>query len=306
MTFVADGAIDYDGGPHAPIFSENVMLSYRHGYHAGNHADVIKHLVLLALLQQLRQKEKPFVVIDTHAGNGLYPLDSPQARKTREAESGALPLWQHHQKYKAFKTPLLNDYLALIKGFNPDASAAKPSIYPGSPAIAQTQLREQDRLTVMELHTSEIDELKSNFHFDKRVTVHHRDGFEGAVALSPPTPRRGLVLIDPAYEDKADYQRVAKTVKEVHRRWATGMIAVWYPMLGRARDHSPALIQNLKSLPNVRVMELVMGPQTEEFGMHGSGMILINTPWQFGNMIDAAMQEAASILSASYRVTVQS
>jgi 23S rRNA (adenine2030-N6)-methyltransferase len=281
------------------------MLSYRHGYHAGNHADVIKHLVLLALLQQLKLKEKPFVVIDSHGGNGLYQLDSPQARKTREAESGALPLWQHYRKYSAFKTALLNDYLALITGFNPDASATKPSVYPGSPAIAQTQLREQDRLTVMELHSSEIEELRTNFHFDKRVSVHHRDGFEGAVALSPPVPRRGLVLIDPAYEDKSDYQRVAKTVKEIHRRWATGMIAVWYPMLGRARDHSPTLIQQLKSLPDARVMELVMGPQTEEFGMHGSGMILINTPWQFGKTIDSAMQEAAACLSATYRVSGQ-
>jgi 23S rRNA (adenine2030-N6)-methyltransferase len=284
------------------------MLSYLHGYHAGNHADVIKHLVLLALLQQLRQKEKPFVVIDTHGGNGLYALDSPQARKTREAESGALPLWQHYKKYSAFKSPLLNDYLALISGFNPDASAAKPSIYPGSPAIAQSQLREHDRLTVMELHNSEVDQLRTNFHFDKRITIHHRDGFEGAVALSPPAPpmpRRGLVLIDPSYEVKTDYQRVAKTVKEIHRRWATSMIAVWYPMLGRTRDHSSSLIQTLKSLPDVRVMELVMGPQTEEFGMHGSGMLLINTPWQFGKMIDPAMQEAAACMSASYRVTVQ-
>jgi 23S rRNA (adenine2030-N6)-methyltransferase len=154
----------------------------------------------------------------------------------------------------------------------------------------------------MELHSSEIEALRSNFHFDSRIGIHHRDGFEGAIALTPPTPRRGLVLIDPAYEDKSDYQRVAKTVKEVHRRWATGMIAVWYPMLGRSRDHSPALIQQLKSLPDVRVMELTVGNQTEEFGMHGSGMILVNTPWQFGKLVDAAMNEVASCLKAGYRV----
>ncbi|MDO9476319.1 MAG: 23S rRNA (adenine(2030)-N(6))-methyltransferase RlmJ [Pseudohongiella sp.] len=277
------------------------MLSYRHAYHAGNHADVLKHLVLLALLQQLRQKEKPFVVIDSHAGNGFYTLDSPQARKTREAESGALPLWQQHHK-QAFSQALLRDYMSLIAEFNPEADAKTLAVYPGSPAIVQSQLREQDRLAVMELHTTEIDALRSNFHFDNRIAIHHRDGFEGAVALTPPTPKRGLLLIDPAYEDKTDYQRVAKTVKEVHRRWATGMIAVWYPMLGRTRDHSPALIQQLKSLPDVRVMELTVGNQTEEFGMHGSGMILVNTPWQFGKLIDAAMNEAASCLKASYRV----
>jgi len=277
------------------------MLSYRHAYHAGNHADVLKHLVLLALLLQLRSKEKPFVVIDSHAGNGFYTLDSAQARKTREAESGALPLWQQH-KQQPFGQPLLRDYMDLIAGFNPLSDARQLAVYPGSPAIIQSQLREQDRLAVMELHSSEIEALRSNFHFDSRIGIHHRDGFEGAIALTPPTPRRGLVLIDPAYEDKSDYQRVAKTVKEVHRRWATGMIAVWYPMLGRSRDHSPTLIQQLKSLPDVRVMELTVGNQSEEFGMHGSGMILVNTPWQFGKLVDVAMNEVASCLKAGYRV----
>lgn len=286
------------------------MLSYRHGFHAGNHADVIKHLVLLALLQQLRQKDKPFVVLDTHAGNGVYELDSAQARKTREAESGILPLWQHYQNAGAFKSALLNDYLAVFAAFNDAGGDAeprsRPALYPGSPSIVQTQLRAQDRLSVMELHSSEIDELRRNFHADDRVFIHHRDGFEGAVALSPPAPplpRRGLVLIDPAYEDKSDYQRVAKTVKEIHRRWATAIIALWYPMLGRSRDHSPALIQQLASLPDVRVMELVMTPQTAEFGMYGSGMLLVNTPWQFDKVIDPALQEAATCVGGSYRIS---
>lgn len=280
------------------------MLSYRHAYHAGNHADILKHLVLLALLQQLKQKDKPFVVMDTHAGSGLYAMDSAQARKTREAESGILPLWQRHQQ-QPFQSALLNDYLALVAHFNATESTTALASYPGSPALIQAQLRAQDTLTVMELHNNEVDILRANFRGDRRVSIHHRDGFEGGVALSPPDPRRGLVLIDPAYEDKSDYQQVAKTVQEIHRRWATGLIAVWYPMLGRTRDHSPALIQKMKALPNVRVMELTVGPQTEEYGMHGSGMALINTPWQFGQLIDPALREAAACLSADYRVTFE-
>ena len=284
------------------------MLSYRHGFHAGNHADVLKHLVLLALLQQMRVKEKPFVVMDSHAGNGIYRLDSVQARKTREAESGILPLWQQFRSH-GVKSPLLLDYLNTVAGADASNAGETLAVYPGSPTLSLSQLREQDRMILMELHTSEIEELRQNFHYDRRVAVHHRDGFEGAVALSPPTPRRGLMLIDPAYEDKEDYDRVIKTVREAHRRWATGVIAVWFPMLGRARDHSPSLIKALSGLPGVRVMTLAAAHQTEEFGMYGSGMLLVNTPWQFNALVDPAMNEAVSCLAGScpaaeYRVIV--
>lgn len=285
------------------------MLSYRHGFHAGNHADVLKHLVLLALLQQMRVKDKPFVVMDSHAGNGLYRLDSAQARKTREAESGVLPLWSLYRQQQV-ANPLLREYLGLVANSAPENAGAELLLYPGSPMLALSQLREQDRLVLMELHNTEITELRQNFHFDKRVAIHHRDGFEGAVALSPPEPRRGVLLIDPAYEDKSDYNRVIKTVREVHRRWATGVIAVWFPMLGRQRDHSQSLVSSLGALPGVRVMTLATARQTEEFGMHGSGMLLVNTPWQLGAHVDPALQEvqaclAASCPEAAYRVIVE-
>jgi 23S rRNA (adenine2030-N6)-methyltransferase len=284
------------------------MLSYRHGYHAGNHADVLKHLVLLALLQKMRAKDKPFIVIDSHAGNGVYRLDSVQARKTREVESGILPLWQQFRRH-GVKNPLLQSYLNTVANLDADNAGETLAVYPGSPTFSQSQLREQDRMILMELHSSEIEELRQNFHYDRRIAIHHRDGFEGAVALSPPTPRRGLMLIDPAYEDKEDYDRVIKTVREVHRRWATGVIAVWFPMLGRARDHSPMLIKALSRLPGARVMTLAVSHQTEEFGMHGSGMLLVNTPWQFGAVVDPAMNEVVSCLAGScpaaeYRVIV--
>ena len=256
------------------------MLSYRHGYHAGNHADVIKHLVLLGLLEHMHQKDKPFVGIDTHSGNGFYRLDSAQAKKTREAASGIIPLWRAWQSGKV-ENALIKRYLELVAGFNPPDVGSVPDCYPGSPAIIHSLLRDQDRLQLMELHTSEIDLLRHNFGRDRRGRIHHRDGFEGAVAVSPPTPRRGLMLIDPAYEDKNDYQRAIKTVLAVHERWQTGIIALWYPMLGKSRDHSRRLTEQLSRKLESCVIELVVAPQSDEFGMFGSGMVVVNPPWQF-------------------------
>jgi len=260
------------------------MLSYRHAFHAGNHADVLKHLVLLALLQQLRSKDKPFACMDTHSGNGFYEMDSAEARKTGEAGQGILRLWPRADSL-SFQDGLLRDYFQLLRQHN----STELNLYPGSPAIMQSQLRDQDRLTLMELHTTEIEQLRQNFRRDGRISIHHRDGFEGAVALSPPTPRRGLMLIDPAYEDKSDYQRAVKTVQAVHQRWSTGIIALWYPKLGRSRDQSDWLKHKLRAIAGQAVIELDVAPQAEEFGMHGSGMLIVNPPWQFAERVEAAL-----------------
>lgn len=260
------------------------MLSYRHAFHAGNHADILKHLALLALVQQLRSKDKPFACLDTHSGNGYYEMDGAEARKTGEAALGIMRLWPLADSL-SFQDTLLRDYFAVLGQHN----SAGLNVYPGSPAIIQSQLRDQDRLTLMELHTTEIELLRQNFRRDQRISIHHRDGFEGAVALSPPTPRRGLMLIDPAYEDKSDYQRVVKTVQAVHQRWSTGIIAVWYPLLGRSRDQSDWLKHKLRAIADQVVIELIVAPQSEEFGMHGSGMLIINPPWQFAERLEAAL-----------------
>jgi 23S rRNA (adenine2030-N6)-methyltransferase len=260
------------------------MLSYRHAFHAGNHADVMKHLVLLALLQQLRSKDKPFACLDTHSGNGFYEMGGAEARKTGEAGQGIMRLWPLAESL-SFQNTLLRDYFALLRHYNPGGLQT----YPGSPAIMQSQLRDHDRLTLMELHTTEIELLRQNFRRDERISIHHRDGFEGAVALSPPSPRRGLMLIDPAYEDKSDYQRAVKTVQAVHQRWSTGIIALWYPLLGRSRDQSDWLKQKLRAIDDQVVIELSVSPQSEEFGMHGSGMLIVNPPWQFAERVEAAL-----------------
>jgi 23S rRNA (adenine2030-N6)-methyltransferase len=272
------------------------MLSYRHAYHAGNHADVLKHIVLLALLEHLRQKEKPFIAIDTHSGNGYYRLDSHEAKKTHEAASGIIPLWQARQRGD-IRNELLGRYLDIVAGFNPAEPAPIPDCYPGSPAFMQTMLREHDRAHLMELHTTEIDYLRDNFGRDRRISIHHRDGFEGAVALCPPTPRRGLLLMDPAYEDKADYQQAVKAIAGAYKRWQTGIFVLWYPRLGRSRDHSDWLKKQLTGQYPSAVFELDVERQTEEFGMYGSGMLIINPPWQFETTLTPVLAELHAMLA---------
>lgn len=270
------------------------MLSYRHAYHAGNHADVLKHLTLLATLQQLRNKDKPFVAIDTHSGNGFYNLSSEPARKTGEAAQGFLRLWQTRSKLQG--TDLVSDYLDLVAGLNPVDTGSAIGHYPGSPAIVQSQLRDDDHAILMELHSTEIEHLRENFKREPRISIHHRDGFEGAVALTPPTPRRGLLLMDPAYENKADYQQAIKAVLAVHRRWPTGIIALWYPMLGQARDLSALVKHKLGVVADSVSIELSVAPQSDEFGMHGSGMYIINPPWQLAERVNAALNQIRPLL----------
>lgn len=274
------------------------MLSYRHGYHAGNHADVLKHIVLLALLEQLRQKDKPFVCIDTHSGNGFYRLDSHEAKKTKEAASGIIPLWQARQRGE-IRTELLVRYLDLVAAVNPVDQGPIPDCYPGSPALIQAMLREQDRAQLMELHTTEIDYLRDNIGRDRRIGIHHRDGFEGAVAVCPPTPRRGLLLMDPAYEDKSDYERAVKALTGAYKRWQTGIFVLWYPKLGRNRDHSDWLKKQLAAQMPVSVLELDVQRQTEEFGMYGSGMLVVNAPWQFETTLAPVLSELRGMLAQS-------
>ncbi|MDT8427417.1 MAG: 23S rRNA (adenine(2030)-N(6))-methyltransferase RlmJ [Pseudomonadales bacterium] len=275
------------------------MLSYRHGFHAGNHADILKHLTLLALLDRLLDKQKPFSVIDTHAGRGIYDLGSDEARKTGEAEAGVGRLWQSQST-----DPLLSQYLQLLSDFNPGSQLRR---YPGSPAVIQSLLRADDRLSLIELHAREVALLRQNFHTDSRLAIHERDGFEGVLALCPPTPRRGLVLMDPPYEVKTDYRQVLSVCEKLHRKWSTGIIAVWYPLLGRARDQGGWLCERFaqKKFPALNRLELTVGPQAEDLGMHGSGMLIINTPWQLPERMEAALQQLPTWLGDATKVRVE-
>ncbi len=269
------------------------MLSYRHSYHAGNHADVLKHLVLVALLRHFLRKDKPFTYIDSHAGAGLYRLDSSQALKTGEFSSGIARLWQNPPA-----DGLAADYLDQIRRHNPTGELA---VYPGSPAIALGLLRPVDRACLIELHSREIEVLRHHCDADPRVAIHHRDACEGLRALTPPTPRRGLALIDPAYEVDGDYDDVERTLHELHRKWAVGTLALWYPLLAPGRDRSERLRQGLArgNIGNLLCVELaVRAPQTD-YGMHGSGVLLVNPPWQLDEQLRAALEALAPLLCDS-------
>lgn len=275
------------------------MLSYRHSFHAGNHADVLKHLVLLGLLHKLREKDKPFSYLDSHSGAGMYDLLSHNALMNAEHESGISRLWE-----KDLKHPLVKDYLACIASFNKDE---RLRFYPGSPAFAQWAARPQDRLQLLDLQTEELEHLHYYLGRDERVSIHQRDAFEGLLALTPPEPRRGLALIDPSFEEKDDYQRVVGVARKLLRRWPVGIVAIWYPILGLARDRSPWLKSALhrEKLPAVTSFELRVAEQAEEFGMHGSGLLLINTPWQFAHLMQEVFEEVLPLLGQSASFSVE-
>ena len=266
------------------------MLSYRHAFHAGNHADVLKHFVEVQLLRYLTQKDKPFWYIDTHAGAGCYALDSGYATQNAEYESGIARLWLRDD----LPAPLA-EYVALVKRLNPDGQLR---LYPGSPLVALELLRDQDRLRLFELHPSDSEILRENFAgHDGQVLIQAADGFGALKALLPPPPRRALVLIDPPYEDKQDYRRVTAALCEGLQRFANGIYAVWYPQLQRAEARQ--LPEQLKQLPVKSWLHVALNVQTpseEGFGMHGSGMFIVNPPWTLHGMLQEAMPYLVRIL----------
>ncbi len=266
------------------------MLSYRHAFHAGNHADVLKHLVLIALVRYLAQKDKPFWVIDTHAGAGAYALDSAHASKLGEYKQGIARLWDRRDL-----PPLVAEYVAQVRRMNPDGRLLH---YPGSPFFALWNLRDHDRLRLFELHSRDTLRLAENFQsVSRQVMVSPTDGFAGLKALLPPPPRRALVLIDPSYEEKQDYERVIQALKDALNRFPGGTYALWYPQLTRLEAHE--LPQRLKRLPvkswlhaALRVRE----PAKDGFGMHGSGMFILNPPWTLHDTLADVMPFLSKVL----------
>ena len=259
------------------------MLSYRHAFHAGNHADVLKHFILIQLLRYLNQKDTAYMYIDTHAGAGAYALDSGYAAKSSEFETGIARLWERTDLRGA-----VAEYVGLVKKMNPDG---KLRYYPGSPYCANEILREQDRLRLFELHPSDNKILTGNFRKleaagqqpagrGKRVIIQREDGFASLKALLPPPSRRGLVLIDPPYEVKDDYRRVKDTLSDALKRFSTGTYAVWYPLLQRMESRQ--LPEKLKRLPAkswLNVTLTISAPTPDGFGLHSSGMFIVHPPW---------------------------
>jgi 23S rRNA (adenine2030-N6)-methyltransferase len=249
------------------------MLSYQHGYHAGNPADVHKHGLLAFMLAYMTGKDKPLTYIETHAGRGLYDLDDATARKTGEAQQGIVRLSHFFDAG--------HPYAKVLHGTRARHGA---NAYPGSPQIAATILRPGDRLHLAELHPQEFEAL--DFAMSASGTrCYRQDGFELAQSMCPPTPRRGLILIDPSYEIKTDYSDIPRRIALLHRAWNVGVICLWYPIL-KSRSHLAMLDALQKAHPTALRHEVAFPPPRSGHGMTGSGLFVINPP--FGTDVEAA------------------
>ena len=301
------------------------MLSYQHIFHAGNHADILKHCVLLQVLNSLNKKEKPYTFFDTHAASGLYDLTDGRSLKTGEAGRGILSLTGEGiaagDSDKPLP-PLLQSYLDFVKPYIAD------SRYPGSPEIERCFMREQDTLILSELHPQEIENLRENMKRPREKTpsvqIHKRNGWEMLTALTPPATKRGAVLIDPSYEETDDYAQAADTITAVHKKWSNGIIMLWYPLLahregeiesmldriteGARAQNSNIEIANLQlevfdknehkevSLEDFRASEGKNPPR-----LYGSGMLVLNSPWKLEEETTAVIEYVKKRLSGQAR-----
>ena len=266
------------------------MLSYRHAFHAGNHADVLKHFVLHQVLNYFKQKPKPFWYIDTHAGAGIYALDSGYATKNAEYTTGILPLLNAQHLPAS-----LQNFVDLIQTFNPTFV----NIYPGSPAVAESTIRADDKMRLFELHPADFDLLNHHFASNKRqVKVEMQNGFVGLKAILPPPTRRAAVLIDPPYEDKQDYEKVVSVCQKALSIFKTGTYMVWYPLLQRNEPGDMVSALQALQLKNWLNVSLTVGaPSTDGFGMFGSGLFIINPPWTLPTILNEAMPALVKHLS---------
>lgn len=303
------------------------MFSYRHAFHAGNHADVLKHTVLIAMLRHLTQKDAALVVIDTHAGAGLYRLDGDYAGTSGEAADGVVKLFAAQAAARAAgkpaakspantaatvpdTAPALQDYLDTVAGFN---SKGNLKIYPGSPFIAQRLLREEarDKLKLFELHPTDAKALAGNIaqlEAGRQIMVSREDGFEGLKAFLPPPSRRALVLIDPSYEIKSDYAKVAACIRDSLQRFATGTYAIWYPVIPRPEAHElPRRLKTLATQAGKPWLHATLsvgqdearqtpGEPERKLGLVASGMFIINPPHTLKAALQPAMAQMLALL----------
>ena len=310
------------------------MFSYRHAFHAGNHADVLKHTVLIAILKHMTAKATALMVLDTHAGAGLYRLDGDYAETSGEAAEGYLRLVTEQNTAKADKVhekfaikivanvkaelapemaPALADYLELVASFNASGNAkSSHKIYPGSPFIIQRFLGGRDKLKAFELHPTDIKTLTANIaqlEAGRQVAVLREDGFEGLKKFLPPPSKRALVLCDPSYEIKSDYARVTEMVADSLKRFATGTYVVWYPIIPRPEAHDvPKKLKTLATKAGkawlnatltVKNSKLITDSEgsVERPGLPASGMFVINPPFTLKAALQAALPQMAVALA---------
>lgn len=271
-------------------------MNYRHAFHAGNVADVFKHAVLCRILNYLTEKPAAFRVIDTHAGAGLYDLTTSEAQRGGEWQAGigrlmaAVAAGEVPERAAA----LLKPYLDVIGALNERGSLR---IYPGSPALTRAFLRADDRLIACEVEPKAAAQLERHLRNDGRIKAIAIDGWSAMTAYVPPPERRGLVLVDPPYEEEADFHRLSHTLGLAHRKWATGIYALWYPIKGRGE--ADALAKRVRKLGISKVLraELLVSPVKDQTRLNGSGLIVVNPPWTLEGELQALLPVLAQLLA---------
>ncbi len=266
-------------------------MNYRHAFHAGSFADVFKHAVLCRILHYLREKPAPFRVIDTHAGSGLYDLAGPEAVRGGEWHDGI-------ERLLAAALPdevaaLLKPYLDVIGALN---EPGRLKVYPGSPAVARAWLRPQDRLIACEIEPQAAAGLARNLRGDSRIKTLPVDGWTALSAYVPPKERRGLVLVDPPFEGVADFHRLSHHFAAAHRKWATGMYMLWYPIKDRGEPDALAKRLRRLALPKLLRAELIVAPMSDPTKLNGCGLILANPPWRLADELAILLPALAKIL----------
>lgn len=258
-------------------------MNYRHAYHAGNFADVAKHVALVLALDLLARKDAPYFFLDTHSGRGSYLLAAAETQRAGEYRTGILPLLAAREPPEAVAR-----YLELVRAHGVEGE--KLVRYPGSPRLAAACLRAGDRAALCELERGEASALRAEFRGDERFAVHERDGYEALVALVPPREKRGLVLVDPPYEQPDEFERVETALLAALKRWATGTYAVWYPLKhGPAADRFVGRMQ-ATGVRRQLVAELHVRHADSPVGLNGSGLLVVNPPWQFDERLRPALR----------------
>jgi 23S rRNA (adenine2030-N6)-methyltransferase len=256
------------------------VLSYRHAFHAGNFADVLKHSVLTLVLEYMTRKDKGFYYIDSHSGAGMYQLEDEYAQKTGEYKDGIAKLIDNEDLPEA-----LQPYIDLVKDINQAEQSDELALYPGSPGIARQFTRRQDSAHLFELHPADIEHLQAYSQRWNKSHVKQSDGYQGVLGLVPPPSRRGVVLIDPPYELKEDYLKAVRTIVNAYKKFATGTYILWYPVVKRELVEQMQDAFTKSDVRNLLQVEFCPKADTQEYGMTGTGLFIVNPPWQLNSQL---------------------
>ena len=269
------------------------MLSYRHGYHAGNAADVLKHFILTYILDYIKKKDKGFIFIDSHAGAGKYLISDPYMQKNKEYLQGIKKILQLKND-----NIFLKKYLDLIKSINFNSEL---KIYPGSCYLAARSLRHKDKLYFFELHPKEFLNLKKNFENDSRVIIENRDSYQRLNKLLPPKEKRAVILIDPSYELKDEYEKVLKMLSDCYKKFPLGVYIIWYPVLKNKKSEKFIFNVLKKKYKNLSHIEMIT--DNSNSGMQGSGLFILNCPWSIENDIKKSLETIFDCLKKNNNVS---